>query len=117
MKNKEYSLVIGRFQCLPPHDGHVELIKTLLREGKNICIGLRKADFSKENPYTFIDRRIAFENIFKNEIKKGKIIIIDLPNIKEVVYGRKPGWNIREIRLSKNLESISGTQMRRKNDK
>lgn len=114
--HKEYSLVIGRFQCLPPHDGHVELIKTLLKEGKNVCIALREADLSEKNPYTSIDRRIAFENIFKQDILKGRVKIIDLPDVVEVVYGRTPGWKIREVRLSKELESISGTKMRKQNE-
>jgi nicotinamide mononucleotide adenylyltransferase len=116
LNHKEYSLVIGRFQCIPPHDGHVELIRTLLREGKNVCIALREADLSEKNPYTSIDRRIAFENIFKREIMRGSVKIIDLPDVVEVVYGRTPGWKIREVRLSENLESISGTKMRKKNE-
>lgn len=116
-KHKIYEFVIGRFQCLPPHDGHLELIRTLLRDGKNVCIALREADGTDKNPYSFQERHRHFYNIFKNEVAEGTVKIIKIPDIENVVYGRLPGWGIREVRLSKNLEDISGTKMRNKNEK
>ena len=112
-KCKQWSLVIGRFQCIPPHAGHLGVIKTLLKEGKNVCIALREADFTEKNPYSSIDRRITFEKIFKQEIRKGTIKIIDIPDITEVCFGRTPGWNIREVKLNKNIEKISATKIRK----
>ena len=111
-RHKQWSLVLGRFQCLPPHEGHQQLIRTLLKEGKNVLIALRKEDKTNKNPYSVGQRKRAFKKIFKKEIKERKIKIIGIDNITEVVYGRKPGWRIREIKLSKKLEKISATKIR-----
>jgi FAD synthase len=113
-KHKQWSLLLGRFQCLPPHRGHQELVKTLLKENKNVLIALRKEDGSDKNPYSIRQRKKAFKKIFENEIKQGKIKIIGIEDVIEVVCGRKPGWKIRKINLSKNLEKISATKIREK---
>ena len=110
----KYSLVIGRFQCLPPHQGHLRLIRKVLDEGKNVLIALRKEDGSKDNPYTQLEREIAFKKFFKKEIKEGRIKIIWIDDIEEVVYGRKVGWDVREIKLDKDTEKISATKIRGK---
>lgn len=36
-----------------------------------------------------------------------------IPDVIEICYGRKPGWGIREIRLSEELEEISATSIRK----
>jgi len=113
-RHKQYSLVLGRFQCIPPHKGHQELIRTLLREGKNVLIALRKEDGTEKNPYTIEERKKAFEQIFKKEIEEGRVKIIGIEDVVEVVFGRAPGWKIREIRLSPELEKISATEIRKR---
>ena len=115
-EHKIYSLVIGRFQCLPPHAGHLGIINTLLKEGKNVCIALRENDGTDKNPYSFEQRHREFMKIYGREVCEGKIKIIRLPDIEEVVYGRKVGWGIREIRLDTKTEAISGTELRKKNE-
>ena len=112
--HKIYEFVIGRFQCLPPHFGHLQLIRTVLKEGKNVCIALREADGGDKNPYSYEERHRAFQKIFNKEISEGTVKIIKIPDIENVIYGRKPGWGIREVRLDKKLEDISGTEMRKK---
>ena len=110
-----YELVIGRFQSLPPHKGHLALINTLLKEDKNVCIALRDTNIDEKNPYSFEERHRAFSKIYSHEIAGGKIKIIKIPDIENAVYGRKPGWGIKEIKLSKELEDISGTEIRKNN--
>ena len=117
MKHKQWTLLLGRFQCLPPHAGHIALIKTLLKEGKNVAIGLREADYTEKNPYSTSERYNAFRKIFADEIIEGKIRILGLPDINEIAYGRTPGWNIKEIKLSEDLEKISATERRKNADK
>jgi len=114
-KHKVYSLVIGRFQVVPPHAGHCALINSLLDEGKNVCVALRQEDKSEKNPYSFWERLVGFVDLYSEEMKEGRLIVIPLPDIDEVVYGRNVGWRIREIRLSPELEAISGTELRKKN--
>ena len=112
-EHKIYELFIGRYQVPQPHEGHIKLIRKILNEGKNVCIALRKEDGTEQNPYSQKERREGFETIFINEIKEGKIVIIDIPDIANVCYGRKVGWGIREIKLSKEIENISGTEIRK----
>lgn len=114
---KKWSLLIGRWQCIPPHDGHVKLIRTVLNEGKNVCIGLREADFTDKNPYCYEERELAFQKIFEKEIKEDRVRIVRLPDVIEVVHGRKVGWSVRQIKLDKETEAISGTKMREENAK
>lgn len=110
--HKVFSLLIGRYQCLPPHKGHLSLINSVLNEGKNVLIALRQEDGTDKNPYTQEERRKCFNEIYKKEIEEGKVIIIDIPDIEEVCYGRDVGWGIREIKLSKDIEAISASEIR-----
>jgi len=113
-KHREWSMVLGRFQCLPPHEGHLGIIRQLLKEGKNVLIMLRKEDGTDKNPYTQQERFDAFCKIFPEETKTGRIIISAVPDINEVVFGRQPGWKIREIKLSEEIQKISATEIRKK---
>jgi len=106
-----YSLFIGRWQCIPPHKGHIALIETALKEGKNVLIAIRDTPKNEQNPYSVEQRREALKKAFKKWGKRVKIMKI--PDIEEVCFGRKVGWGIREIRLSKDLENISGTKIRK----
>tara|TARA_Y100001970_G_scaffold294336_1_gene450949 strand:- start:26066 stop:26203 length:138 start_codon:yes stop_codon:yes gene_type:complete len=41
-------------------------------------------------------------------------VIIKIPIVKEVVYGRSVRYKIREVKLNKNIEKISTTKKRKK---
>ena len=91
--SKKAAIFIGRFQ--PFHEGN-----------NQVCILVMDSyKFNKKNPYKF--------NYVKNKIKmslknyKDKFIIIKIPIVSEVVYGRKVGYKIRKIKLAKNIENIS----------
>ena len=110
--HKKYSLLLGRFQLPQPHRGHFSLIDTLLSEGKNVVIALRKEDGTKANPYSQAQRTVAFEGFYRKEIEEGRIVIINVPDIIEVAHGRTPGWKIREVKVPSFISSISGTGIR-----
>lgn len=107
---KSYSLFIGRYQ--PFHDGHEALIRSVLDEGKNVCVALKQMDYSPSNPYSVHERVEMIVSRFKKEIEEARVIITMLPDIDEVCYGRRVGWGIREIRLNEQIESISATEIR-----
>ena len=113
-EHKIYEMAIGRYSIIPPHKGHQELINTLLREGKNVCIAIRDTEKSEKDPYTYEERHRAFRKIYGKEVAEGTVKIIKIPNLSNIVYGRSPGWGIREVRLSKEIEAISGTELRKK---
>jgi len=109
MTQKIYSFFIGRWQCVPPHEGHRKLIQTVLDEGKNVCIAIRDTKMSEKDPYTVKARKKALRKMFPN---KEVVKIITIPDIEEVCYGRGVGWGMREIKLDDKTQSISGTKIR-----
>ncbi len=112
LSKDKYCLFIGRWQCLPPHDGHLKLFDVVRKEGKKILIGVRDTEVDDKNPYSVKERMDAI----RRAVPDAKII--HLPDIEEVCYGRGVGYEIREIRLEDETEKISGTKMREKeNDK
>ena len=111
---KKYSLFVGRWQCIPPHKGHIALIEMVLKENKNVLIAIRDTEQDRNNPFTVEQRRKALRKSFKkwgNQVK-----IMKIPDIEEIVYGRKVGWGIRKITLPKELEDISATRIRNENE-
>ncbi len=104
-KKEQYCLFIGRWQ--PLHDGHKKLFDEVRREGKNILIGIRNTNINESNPYS-VKERIE---MIKEQVTDAKIIV--LPDIESVCYGRKVGWEIREIKLDEDTEKISATEIRK----
>lgn len=103
----KHSLFIGRYQ--PLHEGHKKLFQTVLDEGKNIVVALRDTPIQDTDPYTVEERIKMVRDAFPDE---ERVKIISIPDIEDVVYGRKVGWGIREIKLDEATESISATKIR-----
>lgn len=99
-----YSLFIGRWQ--PFHDGHKKLIQLVLDEGKNVCVAIRDTELSDDNPYTIDERQKMITDTFP------QVKVIVIPDIEEIVFGRKVGYGIRELHLDEATEAISGTNIR-----
>ena len=98
--------MIGKFQ--PFHEGHKKLIQTVLDEGKNVCVAIRDTGTDENNPYTSWEREKMIRDVFP------QVRIIVIPDIEEIIYGRKVGWGIREIKLDAETEAISATKIREK---
>lgn len=110
-KKAEYSLFIGRYQ--PFHPGHKRLIERVLEEGKNVCIAVRDTAISISNPYILSKRIQLIKDEMADWNKDGiRVMVIPIPDITEVCYGRKVGWGVREIRLDEEVEKISATEIR-----
>ena len=103
----KYSLFIGRWQCIPPHAGHLALFDKVRKEGKKILIAIRDTEIDEKNPYTIQERMKAIEK----SVPDAKVIII--PDIKEVCYGRGVGYKVRKIILEPKLQRISATKKRK----
>lgn len=103
-----YPMFIGRFQ--PFHLGHVELIKKLLEQNKRVLVAIRDTYYSENNPYSISQR----EEMIRKHFDYKKVICITIPDIEGIYYGRNVGYNIERIKLSKDIESISGTKIRDK---
>ena len=103
-------MFVGRYQ--PLHRGHIKLIRTVLDEGKNILVAIKDMDDKTKNPYSTEECKIMFYKEFEEEIASGRMLVMEVPNIMEVCYGRKVGYDIRQIGLDKETESISATKIR-----
>ena len=108
---KKTAIYIGRFQ--PFHLGHKKLFLKALKSSNQVCLLVMDShNINKKNPYTFnfVKKKIL------QELKeyKNRFIIIKIPVVGSVVYGRKVGYKIRKINLPLNIEKISATKIRRK---
>ncbi len=108
---KKTAIYIGRFQ--PFHDGHKKLFLKALKKNNQVCILVMDSfGVGKKNPFKFdfVKKKIQSElKLYRN-----KFIIIKIPVVSEVVYGRKVGYKIKKIILNKNIEKISATKIRKK---
>jgi len=106
----KYSLFIGRWQ--PWHDGHQWLIDQRLKEGKNVCIAVRDVEPNENQPWTADEIIFNLQKRFTEEIKNGKIMIMPIPDIESVNYGRGVGYEIIEHVPPQEVEKISATKIR-----
>tara|TARA_Y100000992_G_C21056313_1_gene392013 strand:+ start:19 stop:387 length:369 start_codon:yes stop_codon:yes gene_type:complete len=108
---KKTAIYIGRFQ--PFHSGHRQLFLKALKRNEQVAILVMDSyKINKKNPYQFkyVKRKII-ENLLDY---KNKFVIIKIPVVSEVVYGRKVGYKINRINLPKKIENISATKIRKK---
>lgn len=118
--------MLGRWQ--PWHDGHTALFKKALTITGQVVImvrevygydgdagGGRTADQS-DNPFgeiTVIDnieKALAAEGYYNGQ----HYIILSVPNIVDISYGRGVGYTFTEHDLGEDVHSISATKIRKK---
>lgn len=103
--SQKYSLFIGRWQ--PLHQGHLALFDKMRQEGRKILVGIRNTGIDDQNPFS-VQERIE---MIKKQVPDAEIAV--LPDIEAVCYGRKVGYEIKEIKLGEELEKISATAIRK----
>ena len=112
--------MLGRWQ--PWHDGHIELFKRALQKTGQVCIMYRDVsgvdagvEGQGDNPFDFEDVK---ENIIKGLSKHGyeegkEYIVIKVPNIIDISYGRGVGYSFTEHDLGEEIHKISATKIRK----
>jgi cytidyltransferase-like protein len=104
------ALFVGRFQ--PFHDGHQSLIEEGLKRVGQVCIAVRDTQHvDGNNPLSFFDVSRRIEAALRPYA--GRFVIVPLPNITHVFYGRDVGYVVERIFLDDATEAISATQARR----
>ena len=117
--------MLGRWQ--PWHPGHTELFKKALAETGQVLIMVRtvpqKEDASggrtmvqDDNPFIASD---VIENIKSALEKEGftygdKYVIMRVPNIVDISYGRGVGYTFTQHDLGEKIHDISATKIRAK---
>ena len=101
------TLMLGRYQ--PWHEGHKALYAEALNRTDQVLIGVRDTHgTSEKDPFNFgqVYNFIATD-------AQVDTLIMKLPNIVNIVYGRDVGYKIEKIYLSAELEAISATKKRK----
>lgn len=106
--------MLGRWQ--PWHPGHTELFKRIHTISNQVCIMVRTLPSSDDNPFDInqVSSRISIE-LNKEGFTSGvDYVIIQVPNIINISYGRDVGYTFTEHDLGEKVHNISATKIRAK---
>ena len=102
------TLMLGRYQ--PWHQGHHALYKEAGKRTDQVLLGVRNTyNTSEKDPLKFDQVK---EYIAKDEFMDGALVL-RLPNITNIVYGRDVGYKIEQVDLGADIHAISATQKRK----
>lgn len=121
---KPTTQMLGRWQ--PWHDGHTALFKKALAETGQVCIMVRDVggiigqDAGAGRTVNQNDNPFDYDTVVEN-IKDGlatyatygvEYIIMRVPNIVDISYGRGVGYTFTEHDLGERIHDISATKIR-----
>jgi len=120
--------MLGRWQ--PWHDGHTALFKKALAETGQVCIMVRDvggiigtdagagrtALVQNDNPFDFETVKTNIINGLNDAgfVYNKEYIIMLVPNIVDISYGRGVGYTFTQHDLGEEIHSISATKIREK---
>ena len=108
---KETVQMLGRWQ--PWHAGHRALFDRAIAKTGQVCIMIRDCEgWHDNNPF----KREEVENFIHADLKdkyEGKYIIVFVPNITNITYGRNVGYKIENEVFDEDTHSISATEIRK----
>lgn len=123
---KPTTQMLGRWQ--PWHDGHTALFKKAFAETGQVCIMIRDVgnivgkdagagrteSVQDDNPFDILTVK---ENIIRGLTSEGFIynddyIIMEVPNIVDISYGRGVGYTFTQHDLGEEIHQISATKIR-----
>jgi adenylylsulfate kinase len=102
------TLMLGRYQ--PWHEGHHALYEEAGKRTDQVLLGVRDTyQTSEKDPLTFDEVKgyISKDPVMENAL------VLKLPNITNIVYGRDVGYKIEQVKLGADIEAISATQKRK----
>jgi cytidyltransferase-like protein len=109
MPQQPTALLIGRYQ--PFHDGHRKLIETAIARVGQVCIAVRDTHGADDkNPLSYFDVKSRIEAGLK--VHTGRFVVVPLPNITHMFYGRDVGYVVERLELDAAVEAISATGIR-----
>jgi len=122
---KPTTQMLGRWQ--PWHKGHTELFKRALLETGQVCIMIRdvggivgqdagagRTAAQDDNPFNIHEVK---NNIKEALLEEGftygiEYIIMEVPNIVDISYGRGVGYTFTQHHLGTDIHEISATKIR-----
>jgi len=112
--------MLGRWQ--PWHDGHTELFKRALSKTGQVCIMYRDVggvnaglDGQGDNPFQFEEvKKNIMNGLSPHGFHEGvEYVILKVPNIVDISYGRGVGYSFTEHDLGEKIHKISATNIRK----
>ena len=97
--------MLGRYQ--PWHQGHTELFKRAHKKTGQVAIMVRDTGESYHSRKSIIES-LSKENFMYNK----DYIIMDVPNIVDISYGRDVGYTFTQHDLGEEIHKISATKLR-----
>lgn len=116
--------MLGRWQ--PWHEGHRELFKRCHAKTGQVLIMVRDVPVDIEanefvpgqddNPFDFkeVVKRIVFDLTQEGFTHNEDFLVMQVPNIVDISYGRGVGYTFTEHDLGKQVHEISATKIRAK---
>ena len=105
---KPTTLMLGRYQ--PWHEGHHALYAEAGKRTDQVMLGIRDTQgTSPKDPLTFDEVK---GYIAKDPVME-KAMIMKVPNITNIIYGRDVGYKVEQVKLGDEIEAISATQKRK----
>lgn len=111
---KETVQMLGRWQ--PWHDGHFALFERAVAKTGQVCIQIRDCQgWNGSNPFAIDEVKL---NIIRGLEEKGftygkEYVIMMVPNITNITYGRDVGYKIEQEVFTDEIHSISATKIRK----
>jgi|TARA_X000000368_G_scaffold108217_1_gene84089 hypothetical protein len=112
--------MLGRWQ--PWHDGHTALFKKALKKTGQVCIMYRDVggvdagiEGQSDNPFDFDEvKKNIIEGLKPHGFEEGReYIVLKVPNIVDISYGRGVGYTFTEHDLGEEIHKISATKIRK----
>ena len=108
---KETVQMLGRWQ--PWHAGHRALFDRAIAKTGQVCIMIRDCEgWNDSNPF----KKEEVENFIHADLKEkyeGQYIILFVPNITNITYGRNVGYKIENEVFDEDTHAISATNIRK----
>jgi len=105
---KPTTLMLGRYQ--PWHEGHEALKDEAHKRTDQVLVGIRDTHgTSEKDPLTY-EEVVGY--LRQNSKERMGTLVLKLPNITNIVYGRDVGYKIEKIELSPEMQEISATKKR-----
>jgi cytidyltransferase-like protein len=105
-----YAMFLGRWQ--PLHEGHKQLFNQVLNQGSKICVMIRDIQPDDKNPYSAVQVKETIQDFYKDEIIEGNLIVLIVPNITSINFGRGVGYDVVEFIPPSEIAEISATEIR-----
>jgi hypothetical protein len=103
--------MLGRWQ--PWHEGHRKLFERAIAKTGQVCIMIRDCEgWNDSNPF----KKEEVENFIHADLREkyeGQYIIVFVPNITNITYGRNVGYKIENEVFDADTHSISATEIRK----